>query len=82
MSARLRPWKGRFCWVWPVMVDDRSFVWVEEEGSDGVGYAVLYHRYRGLWYRVESFVLRDPYPHPAEVEPLYGEIERVGYTCN
>ncbi len=72
---------GRIDRVWPVMSDGRSFVWVDEIYGR-FEFAVLYHQYHELWYVADSFLLRNPNPWAAEVNPAYGEIERVGYSTN
>ncbi len=77
----MRPVWGRIDRVWSVFVDGRPYMWVDE--MDGrFEFAVLYHHYHGLWYVADSFLLRDPSPWPAEVDPSYGVIERVGYPVN
>ncbi len=77
----MRPVWGRIDRVWSVFVDGRPYIWLDE--IDGrFEFAVLYHQYHGLWYVADSFLLRDPSPWPAEVDPAYGVIERVGYPVN
>jgi hypothetical protein len=79
MSAFLRPFWGQVDRVWPVSLDGRSYIWVDER--DGrFEFAVLYHQYHGLWYVADSFLLRNPFPWAAEMNPVYGMIERVGYS--
>lgn len=82
MSAYLTSWFGRIGRIWPVEMGGRSYVWVEEDTASGAEYAVLHHYFRGLWYRAEGFVLQDPALHDIEVEPVYGEIDKVGYPYN
>lgn len=79
MSNLLEPQFGLICRVWPLAIlDGRSFHWVEEEAGR-VHFAVLHMYDQGLWYAVEGYVLRNPNPYPAEVEPLRGRLLRVGY---
>jgi len=79
MSAFVGSVMGQIVRVWPVVLEGRAFVWVDELNGN-VEFAVLHHHCRGLWFEADSFVLRNPAPLAPEVDPLHGTIERVGYS--
>ncbi len=70
---------GQIVRVWPVVLEGRAFVWVDELNGI-VEFAVLHHNCRGLWFEADSFLLRNPSPLAPEVDPLHGAIERVGFS--
>ncbi len=70
---------GHIVQFWPVFQEERAYVWVDELAGN-VEFVVLHLRYRGLWYEEDSFLLRNPSPLAAEVDPVHGIIVRIGYS--
>jgi hypothetical protein len=65
--------------AWPVIVDGKAFVWIEEVDSD-VECMILQPHVRGLWHAAKVFVLHGACQMESVVRSVYGEIEVVGRT--